>query len=71
MRDHRLMTGADQLHEALVQEIRAAGGARRGQVHRALRAVPRHLFVPEVPLEEAYAVGSVGERGAGGVTYPR
>jgi protein-L-isoaspartate(D-aspartate) O-methyltransferase len=52
------MTGADQLHEALVREIRAAGGAWREPVQQALRAVPRHLFVPEVPLEEAYAVGS-------------
>ncbi|QYN37053.1 hypothetical protein K1T35_07305 [Pseudonocardia sp. DSM 110487] len=52
------MTGTDQLHEALVRKIRAAGGAWREPVQQALRAVPRHLFVPEVPLEEAYAVGS-------------
>jgi protein-L-isoaspartate(D-aspartate) O-methyltransferase len=52
------MTGAAQLHEALVREIRAAGDAWREPVHQALRAVPRHLFVPEVPLEEAYAIGS-------------
>jgi protein-L-isoaspartate(D-aspartate) O-methyltransferase len=52
------MTGADQLDEALVREIRAAGGAWREPVHQALRAVPRHVFVPEVPLEKAYEVAS-------------
>jgi protein-L-isoaspartate(D-aspartate) O-methyltransferase len=52
------MTGADQLHEALVRDIRVAGHAWREPVHRALRAVRRHLFVPEVPLEDAYAIGS-------------
>jgi protein-L-isoaspartate(D-aspartate) O-methyltransferase len=60
MGDHRVVTGAataEQLHEDLVRELRAAGHAWRDPVHRALRAVPRHLFVPEVPLEEAYAAG--------------
>ena len=52
------MSGADQLHETLVRDIRAAGSAWREPVHQALRAVRRHLFVPEVPLEEAYAVRS-------------
>jgi protein-L-isoaspartate(D-aspartate) O-methyltransferase len=57
MSDDRVVTSAEQLHDALVREIRTAGGARREPVHRALRAVHRHLFVPEVPLEEAYAAG--------------
>ena len=52
------MAGADELHEALVRDIRAAGDAWREPVHRALRAVHRHVFVPEVPLEDAYAIGS-------------
>jgi protein-L-isoaspartate O-methyltransferase len=42
-------TDAEQLHEALVRTIRATGGARREPVRRAPGAVPRHLFVPEVP----------------------
>jgi hypothetical protein len=58
MREHGAMSGADQLHETLVRDIRAAGSAWREPVHQALRAVRRHLFVPEVPLEEAYAVRS-------------
>jgi protein-L-isoaspartate(D-aspartate) O-methyltransferase len=55
------MTGAaavEQLHEDLVQEIRTGGHAWRASVHRALRGVPRHLFVPEVSIEEAYTAGS-------------
>lgn len=48
---------AEQLHEELVREVRAAGYAWREPVHQALRAVRRHLFVPEVPLEEAFAAG--------------
>jgi protein-L-isoaspartate(D-aspartate) O-methyltransferase len=48
---------AEQLHEEMVRQVRAAGHAWREPVDRALRAVPRHLFVPEVPLEEAYAAG--------------
>jgi protein-L-isoaspartate(D-aspartate) O-methyltransferase len=52
------MPSADQLREALVRQIRAAGGAQREPVHRALRAVPRHVFLPEVSLEEAYAAGT-------------
>lgn len=54
------MTGpatAERLHEALVRTIRAAGCAWREPVLRALASVPRHLFVLEVPLEEAYAAG--------------
>jgi protein-L-isoaspartate(D-aspartate) O-methyltransferase len=60
---------AEQLHEALVRTIRAAGGAWREPVRRALGAVPRHLFVPEVPPEEAYAAGHavVTKRGPHGV----
>jgi protein-L-isoaspartate(D-aspartate) O-methyltransferase len=48
---------AEQLHEELVRAIRATGHAWREPVHQAMRAVPRHLFVPEFPLEDAYAVG--------------
>jgi hypothetical protein len=58
MREHGAMSGADQLHETLARDIRAAGSAWREPVHQALRAVRRHLFVAEVPLEEAYAVRS-------------
>src|SRR5690606_40047772 len=54
----RATPSAERLREALVRQIRAAGGAQREPVHRALRAVPRHVFLPEVSLEEAYAAGT-------------
>ncbi|WP_327290332.1 methyltransferase, FxLD system [Streptomyces sp. NBC_01198] len=49
--------GADatQLRNALVDQIRQAGQARSAAVEAALRAVPRHLFVPDASLEDAYA----------------
>lgn len=46
---------ADRLREALVDEIRSFGLARTQAVETALRAVPRHLFVPDAPLPRAYA----------------
>lgn len=65
---YRVSPAAEQLHEDLVRKIRATGGARREPVHRALLAVPRHLFVPEAPLADAYALGSavVTRRGPDG-----
>ncbi|GAA2667603.1 methyltransferase, FxLD system [Streptomyces aculeolatus] len=46
---------AARLRNALVDQIKAAGRARTPAVEQALRAVPRHLFVPDSPLEAAYA----------------
>ncbi|QNP74966.1 methyltransferase, FxLD system [Streptomyces roseirectus] len=46
---------AERLRNALVDKIRESGYARTLPVETALRTVPRHLFVPEVSLEEAYA----------------
>lgn len=46
---------AIQLRNALVDQIRANGHARTTSVETALRTVPRHLFVPDASLEEAYA----------------
>jgi protein-L-isoaspartate(D-aspartate) O-methyltransferase len=48
-------TQADPLRERLVAELREHGQIRTDQVARAFRAVPRHLFAPDVPLDEAYA----------------
>lgn len=42
------------LREALVRELVVEGDARSPCVIAALRAVPRHLFVPEVSLARAY-----------------
>ncbi|CAL9312693.1 methyltransferase, FxLD system [Streptomyces sp. SudanB182_2057] len=46
---------AERLRNALVDQIRAEGHARTSAVENALRTVPRHLFVPDAPLEAAYA----------------
>ncbi|MEV7464836.1 methyltransferase, FxLD system [Streptomyces rubiginosohelvolus] len=46
---------AEQLRHALVDQIKADGHARTPAVEAALRAVPRHLFVPDTPLADAYA----------------
>lgn len=45
---------AEQLHERMVQEIIGSGSARTEPVIAALRAVPRHAFLPGVPLNHAY-----------------
>ncbi|WP_435124399.1 methyltransferase, FxLD system [Actinacidiphila sp. bgisy144] len=46
---------AEQLRNALVDQIRADGRARVPEVEAVLRAVPRHLFVPDASLTDAYA----------------
>ncbi len=45
---------AEQLHERFVQNIIDSGSARTEPVIAALRAVPRHLFLPNAGLEDAY-----------------
>ncbi|MGH3717850.1 MAG: hypothetical protein ACRDRI_03230 [Pseudonocardiaceae bacterium] len=46
---------ADRLRAVLVDGLRDQQLVRAGRVEAAQRAVPRHLFVPEVPVETAYA----------------
>ncbi|MFB7299184.1 methyltransferase, FxLD system [Streptomyces rubiginosohelvolus] len=46
---------AEQLRHALVDQIKADGHARTPAVEAALRTVPRHLFVPDTTLADAYA----------------
>ncbi|WP_406129769.1 methyltransferase, FxLD system [Streptomyces sp. NBC_00989] len=46
---------AERLRNALVDQIREAGYARTPAVETTLRTVPRHLFVPDAPLADAYA----------------
>ncbi|WP_404190730.1 methyltransferase, FxLD system [Streptomyces tauricus] len=45
---------AERLRNALVDQLRADGHARTPAVETALRTVPRHVFVPEASLEDAY-----------------
>ncbi|MFK4119995.1 methyltransferase, FxLD system [Streptomyces longwoodensis] len=46
---------AERLRNALVDQIKAEGHARSPEVENALRTVPRHRFVPDAPLTDAYA----------------
>ncbi|MER5771152.1 methyltransferase, FxLD system [Streptomyces sp. NPDC001985] len=46
---------AERLRNALVDQILANGHARTPAVEQSLRAVPRHAFVPDASLEDAYA----------------
>lgn len=45
----------DELRTRLVGQLRASGTLRDPEVERALLRVPRHLFLPQVPLEQTYA----------------
>ena len=45
----------EALRAAMVDHIKQAGWASNARVERAMRTVPRHLFVPETPLTDAYA----------------
>ncbi|GAA3168684.1 methyltransferase, FxLD system [Nonomuraea salmonea] len=45
--------------DAMVDKLRDWGGAGTPSVEAAMRAVPRHVFVPEASLEQAYANDSV------------
>jgi protein-L-isoaspartate(D-aspartate) O-methyltransferase len=44
----------DALRARMVDRIVAGGWARSSRVADAMRTVPRHLFVPHAPIEEAY-----------------
>jgi protein-L-isoaspartate(D-aspartate) O-methyltransferase len=45
----------DELREGLIAELRGLNALRSQAVEDAVRAAPRHLFVPEDSLEKAYA----------------
>jgi protein-L-isoaspartate(D-aspartate) O-methyltransferase len=46
---------ADHLRHALADVLKAGGSVRTSRVEAALRAVPRHSFIPGTPLNVAYA----------------
>jgi len=58
-RDERVQAGdsddARALHHALVQQLKDRALLSDPRVEAAFRAVPRHLFLPGVPLETVYA----------------
>lgn len=44
----------DDLRERLVAEVQQVSGVRDERITAALRAVPRHLFLPHLPPRDAY-----------------
>lgn len=45
---------ASSLHHALVDNLKSQGCLKTPQVEKAFREVPRHLFLPGVPLDKVY-----------------
>jgi protein-L-isoaspartate(D-aspartate) O-methyltransferase len=69
MNDDTMTTSPKTLRSTMVDRIVATGWARSGQVADAMRTVPRHLFVPAAPIEEAYAEQAViTKRGSDGAS---
>ncbi|NUS88066.1 MAG: hypothetical protein HOY75_36540 [Streptomyces sp.] len=62
---------AERLRNALVDKIRESGYARTPAVEHALRNVERHLFVPDAPLEQAYANAPVNINAQRWIRRPR
>lgn len=59
---------ADALRARMVERLLGWGGIRSAPVEAAMRAVPRHVFVPGTPLRQAYGSDSVvTHRDAAGV----
>jgi len=50
------------LRQTLADELRSKGLFQTGAVEAAFRAVPRHLFVPGVPVEKAYTNTWIGTK---------
>ncbi|HMA35698.1 MAG TPA: methyltransferase, FxLD system [Chloroflexia bacterium] len=59
--------GESELRQALVDKLKADGVIRTPTVEAAFRAVPRHLFVPDVPLADAYRDQSIATKRVDGV----
>ncbi|MGH3857973.1 MAG: methyltransferase domain-containing protein, partial [Pseudonocardiaceae bacterium] len=52
-------TQPEDLRNRMVDHIDAAGHLHSASVEQALRTVPRHLFVPDASVEDAYANKSI------------
>lgn len=58
-------TQPEDLRARMVEHIQAAGHLPSNSVEQALRTVPRHLFVPEANVEDAYANKAVTTKPGG------
>jgi protein-L-isoaspartate(D-aspartate) O-methyltransferase len=60
-------TTPEALRASMVDAIKQAGHARTAAVEQALREVPRHRFVPEATVDDAYAnIAVITKRAADG-----
>ncbi|KAF3470055.1 methyltransferase, FxLD system [Streptomyces sp. Tu 3180] len=55
-------SSADHLRSQLIDHLVEKGCVRTPRVEEAMRTVPRHLFVPGVPLEKAYSNAPVNTK---------
>jgi protein-L-isoaspartate(D-aspartate) O-methyltransferase len=55
-------SSADRLRTQLVDHLVEEGCVRTPRVEDAMRTVPRHLFVPDAPLEKAYGNAPVNTK---------
>lgn len=58
-------TQPEDLRNRMVEHIDAAGHLHSASVERALRTVPRHLFVPDASIEDAYANKAITTKSGG------
>lgn len=58
---------AEELRADLVESLLAGSRIRTSAVERAFRSVPRHLFLPDTPLEQAYLDEAVATKWEDGV----
>ncbi|MCX2969413.1 MULTISPECIES: methyltransferase, FxLD system [Streptomyces] len=61
-RDTTEAPSADRLRSQLIDQLVEEGSVRTPRVEEAMRAVPRHLFVPNAPLEKAYGNAPVNTK---------
>lgn len=47
--------GSGRLHDRMVDELVRGGAVRDDRIEAAFRTVPRHLFLPDVPLDDVYS----------------
>ncbi|GHC77027.1 methyltransferase, FxLD system [Streptomyces flavofungini] len=55
-------SSADRLRTQLIDDLVKEGCVRTPRVEAAMRTVPRHLFVPNAPLEKAYGNAPVNTK---------
>lgn len=57
----------EELRRLLVEKLLRDGVLRDATVERAIQTVPRHLFLPDVPIEDAYSDTAIPTHQEGGI----